>query len=135
MNQKIIEGLTTSLQVAPTATTGISSSALLDMSKHERIVAKLIGHRLPDDKGAGVITVSLYESDVSTWSASATAITVGVATATLNSVTDAYARTEIRTPQLSTNSLKRYVGAYVAANTSTVCSIILERGNGSYNPQ
>lgn len=127
--------MTTSIQVAPTATTGKSSSALLDMSKHERIVAKLIGHRLPDAKGEGVITVSLYESDVSSWSASATAITAGVATATLNSVSDAYARVELRAQQLSINNGKRYVGAYVAANTSTVCSVILERGNGGYNPQ
>lgn len=135
MPQKMIEAYTTSLQVAPTATTGKSSSALLDMSKHERIVAKLFGHRLVDAKGEGVITVSLYESDVSTWSASATAITAGVATATLNSVSDAYARVELRAAQLSTNSLKRYVGAYVASNTSTVCSVVLERGGGSYNPQ
>lgn len=132
---KMIEAYTTSLQVAPTATTGISSSSLLDMSKHERIVAKLVGHRLVDAKGEGVITVSLYESDVASWSASATAITAGVVTATLNSASDIYASVELRTAQLSTNSLKRYVGGYVKPNTSTVCSLFFERGGGSYNPQ
>jgi len=135
MNKKITEALTTSIQIAPTVTTGISSSALLDMSKHERLIAKLICHRLPDAKGEGVVTVSLYESDVATWSASATAITVGVATATLNSVSDAYARVEIRAAQLTTNSSKRYVGAYCKPNTGTYATVIVERGAGSYNPQ
>jgi hypothetical protein len=135
--QKMTEAWTTSIQVYPTATTGKSGSSLLDMSQHERLLVKLMGHRLVDDKGAGVITVTTYESDVSTWSASATAITAGVATATLNSASDSFAQVSLLAKDLSINasSGKRYVGVYVAANTSTVCSIMVERAEGSYNPQ
>ena len=136
--QRMNEAWTTSVQIYPTATTGKSSSALLSMGLHERILVKLIGHRLVDDKGAGVITVSTYESDVATWSASATAITAGVATATLNSATDIFAQVTFTAKDLSINAsggIKEYVGVYVAANTSTVCSVMVERGEGSYNPQ
>ena len=134
---RIYEAFTTTLFNAPTATTGISSTTLVDMSVHEKVVVKVVGHRLPDDKGAGVITLSIFESNSgSTWSASATAITVGVATATLNSASDINMIVELDTKlHLSTNAGKRWVGAYVKPNTSTVISTIALRGNSSYNPQ
>jgi hypothetical protein len=135
-NMKFTEGVTTSLQVAPTASTGISSSGLLDMKLYEKAVIEVMTHRLPDGKGEGVGSVTVYESDVSTWSASATIITASVATCSITSASDAVMQLEVRVPEMSVNNeYKRYIGAYVAMPTSTVFTANVKRWHGSYNPQ
>lgn len=132
---KFIEFVTTSLQVAPTATSGKSSSALLDMGQHEKAMIEVFAHRLPNALGEGVGSVTVYESDVAAWSTSATVITASVATAAINSVSDAMIQLEVRVPEMSSNALKQYLGAYITMPTSTVCTMNVKRWKGSYNPQ
>lgn len=133
---KFTELVTTSLQVAPTATTGKSSSTLLDMSQYERAIIEVFAHRLPNALGEGVGSVTVYESDVAAWSASATVITASVKTATINSVSDAVIQLEVRVPEMSSNNeLKQYLGARITMPTSTVCTMNVKRWKGSYNPQ
>lgn len=135
-NMKFTELVTTSLQVAPTASTGVSSSGLLDMQLYEKAVIEVMTHRLPDGKGEGVGSVTVYESDVATWSASATIITASVATCSITSASDSVVQLEIRVPEMSVNNeYKRYIGAYVTMPTSTVFTANVKRWHGSYNPQ
>lgn len=132
---KYTEAFTTSVQVAPTATTGISSSSLLDMSVYEKALFEVIAHRLPDTKGAGNITVTVFESDVATWSASATVITTTVGTVGISNTADPILQLSMRCQEMSiNNNLKKYVGAYVASNTSTVLCLNVKRWKASYNP-
>lgn len=129
--QKISEGLTTSIQMYPTTTSAISSTALVDMRDFEKCIVKVMGHRLPDQKGEGIGSVTIYESDSgTTWSASATLLTAGTTYATVSSVTDLYAQTEIRADQMSMNANKRYLGVRATMPTGTVLSIVVERANG-----
>lgn len=132
--QKIGEGLTTSVQIYPTATTGKSGSSMLDMKNYEKVIVKIMGHRLVDQKGEGWGTVTVYESASTTW-ASGTVLTAGVATYTVNSVSDIYQQVELRADQLSTNSSKRYLSVYVANPTSTVISAMIARTNGGGSQQ
>ena len=127
--QKIVEGMTTSVQIYPTATTGKSGSSMLDMKSYEKIIVKVLGHRLVDAKGEGWGTVTVYESASTTW-ASGTVLTAGVATYTVNSVSDIYKQVELRVDQMSSNNSKRYLSVYVANPTSTVISVAVERTNG-----
>lgn len=132
--QKIGEGMTTSIQIYPTATTAKSGSSMLDMKNYEKIIIKVMGHRLVDGKGEGVGTVTIYESASTTW-ASGTVLTAGTTTFTVNSVSDIYAQVEIRADQLSTNNSKRYLSAYVVAPTSTVLTLMCARANGGGSQQ
>jgi len=107
----------------------------IDESIFEKALFEVITHRLPDGNGEGVLTATVYESDVASWSASATILTSTVATAAVNSVSDILLQLPMRVQEMSiNNSLKRYVGAYVASNTSTVLSLNVKRWKGSHNP-
>jgi len=130
---KLIEQITTSVQVYPTSSSGITGSASVDMSKYTKAVAKLYAHKLPDAKGEGVITLSLYEN-VGT-GATGTLITASRITASINSVSDVYLETEIRDVDLSINSTKRYINAYVASATPTAIAVTIERGQSRFDPQ
>lgn len=132
--QKIGEGLTTSIQIYPTATSGKSGSSMLDMKNFEKIIIKVIGHRIPDAKGEGVGTVTVYESASTVW-ASGTVLTAGTTTYTVNSVSDIYTQVELRADQLSSNSNKRYLSAYVTNSTGTVISLMAARANGGGSQQ
>lgn len=132
--QKIGEGITTSIQIYPTATTGKSGSSMLDMKNYEKVIVKIMGHRLVDAKGEGWGTVTIYESASTTW-ASGTVLTAGTTTYTVNSVSDIFTQVELRADQLSMNNSKRYLSAYVANPTSTVVSVMVERTNGGGSQQ
>jgi len=130
---KILEQITTTVHLFPTATSGKTGSASLDMSKYTHAIAKLFAHRLPDGKGEGVITLSMYEN-IGT-GATGTLITASVKTATITSASDVYLQTEIKDIEMSKNSNKRYLNAYVASSTGTVVAIEIERAGGRYDPQ
>jgi hypothetical protein len=130
---KILEAITTSIQIYPTATSGKTGSVSVDMSPYTHAIGKLFAHRLPDGKGEGVITLSLYEN-VGT-GATGSVITASIKTASITSASDVYLETEIKDIQLSKNSTKRYVNAYVASATPTVISVEIERAGGRYDPQ
>jgi hypothetical protein len=132
--QKLGEGMTTSIQIYPTATTGKSGSSMLDMKNYEKAIIKLMGHRLVNEKGEGWGTVTIYESLSTTW-ASGTVYTAGTTTYTVNSVSDIYAQIEIRADQLSINAGKRYFSCYVANPTSTIVSLLVARTNGGGSQQ
>jgi hypothetical protein len=131
---KLIEGITTTVQIYPTATTGKTGSASVDMSNYRRAVAKLFAHRLPDKKGEGVITLSIYEN-VGT-GATGSIVTASVKTASITSVSDVLLESEVESIDLSKNTTtKRYINAYVASATATNVVVTIERGNGRYDPQ
>lgn len=132
--QKIGEGLTTSIQIYPTATTGRSGSSMLDMKNYEKLIVKIMGHRLVDAKGEGWGTVTIYESPSTTW-ASSTILTAGTTTYTVNSASDIYAQVELRADQFSINNTQRYFSVYVANPTSTVISAMVARTNGGGSQQ
>lgn len=132
---KYIEEITTSVQVYPTlSASGISGSAMVDCANYRNVITKAFIHKLPDQKGEGVATVSLYEGTVSTIGV-ATYLTASVVTGTLTSVSDLILRSEIRTAEMSVNSSKKFVYARVALPTGAYVSAIVERGAPRYEKQ
>lgn len=130
---KYTEQITASVQVYPTATTGISSSALLDMQDYRNAIVRVACHRLPDAKGEGVVSVSFYESTASTWNgAVATLVTSSKTGASLTSVSDASFEVELRTAEMTVSDGKRYLGVYIANPTSSYSSAIVERTGPRY---
>lgn len=125
---KLIEATTVSVQVYPTATTAKSGSSAVDLAQYNKAVAKLYAHRLPDQKGEGVITLSIYENVSTTPTGSL--IVGAVATGSITSASDVYLEVEINANQLGTD--KRYVYGYVATSTATQVAVTLERGGARY---
>jgi hypothetical protein len=125
---KIMEGITVSAQIFPTATTAKSGSATVDMLNYHKAVAKLFAHRLPDAKGEGVITLSLYENAAT--GLTGTVVSAGVVTGSITSASDVFLETEIAAADLS----KRYIYAYVQSNTSTNVVATITRGEPRYEP-
>jgi len=123
---KLMEATTVSTQIFPTATTGKSGSAGVDMSQYKRAVAKLYAHRLPDAKGEGVITLSLYENTATT--PTGTLVTNAVATGSITSASDVYLEVEVDETDLN----NRYVYSYVASSTATQVAVTIDRGNARY---
>lgn len=123
---KLMEEITVSTQVFPTATTGKSGSAGLDMSQYKKAVAKLYAHRLPDAKGEGVITLSIYENTTTT--PTGTLIATSVITGSITSASDVYLETEIDESQIN----KRFIYGYVASSTSTQVAVTIDRGQTRY---
>lgn len=123
---KLMEEITVSTQIFPTATTGKSGSAAVDMSQYRRAVAKLHAHRLPDGKGEGVITLSLYEN--TTTALAGTQVAASVVTGTITSASDVYLEAEVQDTDLS----KRYVYGHVVAATGTVVCVTIQRGQPRY---
>ena len=132
--RKLMEQTTVSVQVFPTASTGISGSTGVDMKDFTKVVAKVRAHRLPDQKGEGTITLSLYESTTATVNTSGTAVTAGVVTGSITSASDVYLEKELDAKDLSINDSKRFVYAYVASSTSTVLECSLERAGAVHEP-
>jgi hypothetical protein len=123
---KLMEATTVSVQVYPTATTAKSGSAGVDMSQYKRAVAKLYAHRLPDAKGEGVITLSLYENTATT--PTGTLVTGAVVTGSITSASDVYLEVEVDGSDLE----KQYVYGYVASSTATQVAVTIDRGSARY---
>lgn len=124
-----MEGITVSTQVFPTTTTGISGSTALDMLNYHKSVIKLFAHRLPDTKGAGVITLSLYEHTASL-TTEGTQVATSVVTGTLSNSADVYLEKELTGADFA----KRYAYAYVAGPTPTAVVATIERAEPRYEP-
>lgn len=135
---KIMSDITASMQAFVTAaamstSTGVSASAVVELSKYANVVATVHMPKLPDAKGAlGVATLSFYEC-------LSTGLTGSVITASIvtnskisNSVEN-YLVTEIRADQLSDNF--KYVYAHVNAPTKSDVSVMVYRGHARYEPQ
>lgn len=125
---------TVSTLVYPTETAAISGSAGVDMSKYREAFVRATLHRLPDAKGEGVATLTLYENTQSAWGG-ANAITAGVATASLTSASDVNIDIDLRTAQMSVNNSKVYLNAYLKNATASISSVQITRVEGRYNPQ
>lgn len=129
-----MEQTTVSVQVYPTASTGISGSATVDMRDYSKLVAKALAHRLPDGKGEGTITLSLYESTSSTVGSLGTAVTAGVTTGSITSASDVYLEIELDQKDLSINASKRYAYAYIASATATEVAVTIDRAGAVHEP-
>ena len=109
MNKLKNESTVTTLAY-PTTSTGKSASAtFVDMSKYANAIVTTNIHKLPDAKGEGVATITVYEHTQSTWA--------GVVTATVNSVSDVMPQIELRATDLSVNNSKRYINTYITLPT------------------
>lgn len=134
--QKFTEMVTASVQISKTVTTGISSSALLDMYNYKKLVANVVALKPLDATGSVLnLTVTLYESSASTWNgAVATAMTNFVATKAVYSGSDAYVRLELNDYDMSINNDKRYIGIRTACWTATDQVAIVERYRADNEP-
>lgn len=121
---KITEMITVSTQVFPTATSAISGSSSLSMSNYRRAVAQLYAHRLPDQKGEGVITLSLFETTGS--NVRGQSIAASVVTGSITSASDVYLQAEIMVSDMTSNSGYTNIYPRVVSSTGTVvaCSVI-----------
>lgn len=129
--KNITEQITVSQQVYPTTSaSGLSGSSALKMDQYRRAVAQMYAHRLPDDKGAGVITMSLYETTNTTLNGQEVA--ASVKTATLNSVTDVYLEAEINTGDMDIADDYAYIYPDIITPTGTVLSCVVIRGEKRY---
>lgn len=124
---KLMEEITVSTQLFPTATAAKSGSATVDMSQYRRAVAKLFAHRLPDAKGEGVITLSVYEHTAA--AVAGTQVAASVVTGSITSASDVYLEIEVQDTDLS----KRYVYGHVVSSTPTVVALTIERGQPRYS--
>lgn len=119
------EKITTSVQVYPTSSSAISGSAVVDMSTYRHAVSKLFAHKLPDAKGEGVITVSLYETTNSVLNGQEVA--ASVVTGSITSVSDVILQSEISTADMDIVDGYRYLYSKVVSSTATAVSAIIER--------
>jgi hypothetical protein len=137
LNRKMSEGFTQSVAIAPTLTaTGLSSSALYDITSYEKAIVQCQVHKLPDKKGEGVFTCTLYQSTASTWNG-AVAVTMStnlVGTGSLTSVSDVNINVDFRQPNMSVNSAYKYLGAAVVAPTGCYVSAVVNKGYGKVQP-
>ena len=124
---KLNEGFTVSAQTYPTATSGISGSSALDLSLYRRAFCNVLAHRLPDQKGEGVITLSLYETTNTTLNGQEVASSV--VTGSITSASDVYMEVEIKSDDLTVASNYRYVYPYVVSSTGTVLATTVIRGD------
>jgi hypothetical protein len=134
---KFTEMVTASVQVAKTVTTGVSSSALLDMSLYKKAIINVIANKPLDATGtAGNLSVTIYESTASTWNG-AVAKTNSVLTdktSSCYSASTGYVRYEINDYDLTINSGYRYVGFKTAMWTATDMMAIVERYRADNEP-
>lgn len=129
--KKLTEGFTVSRQVYPTTSaSGLSGSTALKMDLYRRAVGQMYAHRLPDDKGAGVITASFYETTNTTLTGQEVA--ASVKTATLNSASDVYLEFEIDTGDMDIADDYSYIYPDIIAPTGTVLSCAVLRGEKRY---
>jgi hypothetical protein len=133
---KLINESTVTVLTYPTASTGLSASAnFVDVSRHRNFKFEAVVHRLPDGKGEGVVTATVYEHTVSAWTGVATAVTAGVVTASVTSVSDALLQKELKVDELSINANKKFVNAYVTLPTSTSIACTVTRWAPRFEPQ
>lgn len=127
---KVTEAITVSTQVYPTTTSAISGSTALKMDQYRRAVAQLYAHRLPDAKGEGVITLSLYETTNTTLNGQEVA--ASVVTGSITSASDVYLEAEIDTGDITVASNYAYLYPYVVSATGTVVACSVLRGEKRY---
>ena len=133
---KFTEMVTSSVQVAKTVTTGISSTNLLDMQQYCKAIFNVVALKPLDATGSVLnLTVTVYESTASTWNgAVATAMTNFVGTAAVYSGSNGVVRLELNDYEMSTNQGKRYIGFKTACWTATDQVGIVERYKSDYEP-
>jgi hypothetical protein len=130
------ESTTQSIAVAPTASAGISSSALYDMKGYERAYITMIAHRGNEGTYTYVMTATVYQSTASTWNGAA-AVTMGaslLATASIASASDVIKTLDVSAPLMDVNNDMRYIGVRCAAGTATVLSTIVSRLSANIEP-
>jgi len=134
---KVLEEITVSVEWYPVASSSVSSSTTLkDMSKYRNALIRTLITKLPDGKGEGVTTLTVYENTASTWNgAVATPITSSIVTGSLTSVSNVMLQTEITTAEMDVNNSKRYIGAYLTMPTTSDISMVIERCRPRYEPQ
>lgn len=128
--EKISELTTVSLQVAPTSSAAISASAVVSMIGYQAAKASLVAHRLPDAKGEGVITATVYETTNTVLNGQA--VSVGVVTGSITSASDVNLSVEISDSDLSGEQGYSNVYVYLQSSTPTVMAATVERGQRSY---
>lgn len=133
---KFAEMVTSSLQIAGTLTTGLSSTNLLDMQPYRYAVVQALASKPIDATTfVGNITVTVYESTAATWNgAVATAMTSYTKTAACTSGSVGNVRVEIPAYDMSVNGGHRYLGVRMAAWTKTDMFCIVERGGADWEP-
>ena len=135
---KLLEALTKSVQSLTTmaafsTTTGVSGSAVVDMSKHNQVMATVHVGKLPDNKGAlSMSTLSLYECLSTGLTGSLITSSVKTSSAISNSA-EFVMSTGIKAEDLSPGF--RYVYAHFNTNTKSDNSVIITRGAPRYEPQ
>lgn len=134
--QKFTEMITSSVEIAKTVTTGISSTNLLDMRNYKKLVANVVALKPLDATGSVLnLTVTLYESTASTWNgAVATALTNFVGTAAVYSGSNGVVRVELNDYDMSINNSKRYIGLKTTCWTATDQVAIVERYRADNEP-
>ena len=123
---KLINESTVSILSYPTDSAGGSvSTAFLDMKDYRNALFQTSLHILPDQKGEGVATMTVYEHTATVWTGVATAVTASVVTGALNSVSSLLLQKELLVEQLSVNNSKRYVSiALTLPTTTAICSTV-----------
>lgn len=132
---KFLNEATLSILSYPTTSTGGSASttAGVDMAKYANVTFEVIGHRLPDAKGEGVGTMTVYEHTASAWTGVATVLTASIVTQTINSVSDSWFQKELKATQLSDD--KRYLYVAMTLPTGVVLSATAIRTAPRFEPQ
>lgn len=134
----IREKILKTIGTAPTISSGISSSELVDMAEFRNVLLAGLLHRLPNALGEGVATLSVWESTASTWDG-AVAIQIAdlAVTASLTSASDVLLETEVRAAQMGVNfedGEKQYIGSALVLPTTTTVAVSVDRGHARYEP-
>ena len=130
MMKNTLEKITVSTQVFPTASAAISGASALGMDLYRQAVARVSAHRLPDAKGEGVITLSLYETTNSVLNGQE--IAASVVTGSITSASDVVLEVEIDSNDLTINSGYKNIYPYVVSSTPTVLECTVVRDEKRY---
>lgn len=138
MSEMFKNHITASVIVYPTvsAAAGISGSAGVGVGEYREAFVKATFHKLEDEKGEGVVTLTVYENTQSAW-AGASKVTVSESTGSLTSVSDIFLQSNIRTAQLSVNETtgRKYINAFLSTPTASLVSCEIYRCNPRYRAQ
>ena len=133
---KLLEETTVSVLSYPTTSTGKSASTtFVDISQYRNAKFETTLHRLPDAKGEGVATMTVYEHTQSTWAGVATAVTSGIVTGSITSAADLLLQDEVKSEDISVNNSKRYLNAYITLPTGVQVACTVTRWGPRYEPQ
>jgi hypothetical protein len=134
--EKFTEMVTATMAMINTAvSSGMSSSALVDMQRCKKAVFTVVASRpLTYTSQVDAFTVSSYESTASTWNGAVATVMTGTVSVVTGSISSAGVLLRMEINDYDLMEGRRYAGFYIANNTNTNVCAIIEQSRGDNEP-